>query len=132
MYLLGSVLFELATAQGITGMTIPNWHAEVQRALAVPASHRRAAFLAAANSMRILYQLPLRVFAAELPPVIRSDGVALVRQMCDPDPGRREKRFRVERKLAPWGLEWVFRRVDIMLRNLAVDEKKIYRKRKVV
>ena len=132
VYLVGSVLFELATGQGITGLSVPNWQAEVQRASAVPAVHRQAAFHAAANSMRLSYQLPQNVLAAELPRAIRSDGVALVRQMCDPDPGRRESRFRAERNLSTWGLEWVFRRVDIMLRNLALDERKTHDSRKVV
>lgn len=138
VYLVGSVLFELATAQGITGMAIPNWHGEIQRAVAVPEAHRSAAFLAAANGMRLAFQLPLSVLAAELPPIIRSDGVALVKQLCDPNPARRERRFRAEKNIPPWGLEWVLRRVDIMLRNLELDAKyapkgrRAYEKRKVV
>lgn len=118
VYLLGSLLFEMATGQGITGMAIPDWRAEAQKAASVPEVERAKVFAAKAKSMQADFELPLGVFASELPVEIRDLGSSLVRQMCNPRPERREWRFRVERKNPPWGLQWVFRRVDIMIRNL--------------
>jgi len=47
--------------------------------------------------------------------------VSLVRQMCNPDPARREYRFHKERNNPVWGLQWAIRRVDIIIKTLKRD-----------
>jgi serine/threonine protein kinase len=118
IYLLGSLLFELATGQGMTGIAIPDRQARFMAALSMQESERLRSFRATVGVLRASYKLALDVLAAELPPSIRLDVVDLVRQMCDPDPAAREHRFRAERRTQTWGLEWVFRRVDIISRCL--------------
>ena len=68
--------------------------------------------------MMEMHEFALESLEAETPPEIRQLVVGLVRQMCHPIPARREWRFRAERNIPRWGLEWVIRRVDIIIRNL--------------
>lgn len=122
IYLLGSVLFELATAQGMTGAALPHGWDDLHGLSTMTETERAAAFPAAVRSMRRHYDTALGLMADELPPVIRHYGVQLVRQLCNPDPTRREHRYRAERKNPTWGLQWLIRRVDIMTKNLERSE----------
>ncbi len=118
VYLLGSVLYEIATGQSITSMTVPYWGSYIRVEGNMSQQDREAHFRAAARHMVEIHEAALRLLAHEAPPEIRRLVVDLVRQMCHPLPVRRERRFRAERNTPAWGLEWAIRRVDIIIKNL--------------
>ena len=118
IYLLGSVLYEIATGQGITAVMLPDWYTYAHAAASMSPDDRRASFSAAGRHMTELHESALDLVVSETPPEIRHLVVDLIRQMCNPLPSRREYRYRAERKTPTWGLEWVIRRVDIIIRNL--------------
>lgn len=118
IYLLGSVLYEIATGQGITSIMLPDWRTHARAAGNMSPHDRLASFRAAGRHMTELHESALDLLIAETPPEIRQLLVGLVRQMCNPIPARREYRYRAERNTPVWGLEWVIRRVDIIIRNL--------------
>ena len=118
MYLLGSVLYEIATGQSITSMTLPYWGSHIRDVGNMSPQDREAGFGAAARHMVEIHEAVLGLLADEAPPEIRRLVVDLVRQMCHPVPVRRGRRFRVERNTPAWGLLWAIRRVDIIIKNL--------------
>lgn len=118
IYLAGSVLFELATGVGITSMTFADWNAHSSAAANMSQRDRETAYGAAARLMVEAHESALGVLADEVPKQIRHLVVDLVRQMCHPDPTRRERRFRIERSNPAWGLQWAIRRIDIIIKNL--------------
>jgi serine/threonine protein kinase len=128
LYMLGSILFEFATGQGITAVALPDWASIASQAATVPEADRPREFKARIGGLRSRYKAALDLLQAELPAPIRSSGVALVRQLCDPDPAAREHRLRAERKSPDWGLEWVFRRVDILAKSLSASQGNGYRR----
>ena len=121
IYLLGSVLYEIATGQGITSMMLPDWYTHARAAANMSPLDREANFRAAGHHMTELHASALDLLAVETPPEIRQLVVDLVRQMCSPIPTRREYRYRAERKNPVWGLQWVIRRVDIIVKNLQMS-----------
>ena len=118
IYLAGSVLFELGTGVSITSMTFKDWLAHRNAAASMNPQHRETAFRAAGHLMGEAHEGALGLLADESPEEIRHHVVDLVRQMCHPDPARRERRFRVERKNPAWGLQWIIRRADIIIKTL--------------
>ena len=118
VYLLGSVLYELATGQGITSVTLPDWSSHLRAVGSMSPQEREASFRVAGRHMGEMHEIALGLLADETPPEIRHLVVDLVRQMCNPVPARRERRFRAERNTPAWGLQWAIRRVDIITKNL--------------
>ena len=104
IYLLGSVLFEIATGSGITPVVLPHWYFHLSSTAGMDRQDREASFRAAGHHMSESHEMALDVLADEVPPEIRQPVVSLVRQMCDPIPARRESRFRAERSNPIWGL----------------------------
>ena len=118
VYMLGSVLYEIATGQSITSMTLPYWGFQIRAVRNKSLQDREVGFRAAARHMAEVHEAALGLLTDETPLEIRHLVVDLVRQMCNPLPGRRERRFRAERNTPAWGLEWAIRRVDIIIKNL--------------
>lgn len=118
IYLAGSVLFELATGVGLTSMTFTDWLAHSRAAVSMSEQDRKTAFDASGHLMTEVHEAALGLLADETPKEIRHLVVGLVRQMCHPDPARRERRFRVEQNNPVWGLQWAIRRADIIIKNL--------------
>jgi serine/threonine protein kinase len=121
-YLLGSVFFELVTGQPITAMALGNGMAIVQAAHRLSPADCAREYSARLAEFRARYEVVFQLFAAELPAPIRDEGTRLLRQLCDPDPSVREQRYRIDKKTA-WGLEWLIRRIDIMIARLAADSR---------
>jgi serine/threonine protein kinase len=119
LYLLGSLLFELATGHGFTTIAFPNEWLVAGASPTISYADRIATLRGSAEAA-------IEVFGRTLPNAIRQPASALLRQLCDPDPSRRELRFRAEAKLPLVGVEWVLRRTDILLRTLAIERRAVH------
>lgn len=120
LYGLGSVLFELATGQGITSTALGNVHAVMHNFGALQASGRAATPDAFLDDYERAYNL----FSVSVPPSIRDKAVPLLRQLCSPLPSARTPKTsnkKNDRALKP-GLDWLIRRVDIVRKSLVEVE----------
>lgn len=123
LYLLGSILFELATGQGITAMVLLPRLSIFFSDLAMPPPIRAARFSGRLLEIRSWYESEYSLLYSELPPCLRHPTVELLRQLCDPDPVRRLPRVaRGRRASVPPGLLWLIARVDILRKLLYKSE----------
>ena len=129
LYLLGSALFELATGQGITAIAYGNPRSTMASAVGMDADIRRQHYLGRLGEARARLEPAFRIFEAEVPLGLRFESTQLLRQLCDPDPLRRERRFRLDRAAPVWGLTWLIRRVDILRKLESVGTLRTSRKR---
>jgi serine/threonine protein kinase len=119
LYGLGSILFEVATGQGITGVALGSGPARVGALLRMTPAERAADFAGRREELRGRYEIAIEIFRAELPPVLRQPATALLRQLCDPDPADRLPRIAPGRRRSPGGgLEWLLNRVSILSKTL--------------
>jgi serine/threonine protein kinase len=118
LYGLGSVLFETATGQGITGVALGSGPARVGVMRRMTPAARAADFAGRREELRGRYEIAFEMFAAELPPVLRQPGTTLLRQLCDPDPACRLPRIAPGRRSQGDGLEWLLNRVSIFSKTL--------------
>jgi len=125
LYLLGSVLCELAVGQGATSLILPDWQGAQQRILSVPEAARAQARRTELNRLHIRVATTAGLIADAAPPVIASDLAHLFRQLCDPHPDQRNRRHRRDRNLPATDLAWLLRRVDILRRRLKIHNKAI-------
>ena len=79
VYLLGSVLYEIATGQSITSMTLPYWGSHTRVVGNMSPQDREAGFGAVARHMVEIHEAALGLLADETPPEIRRLVVDLVR-----------------------------------------------------
>jgi serine/threonine protein kinase len=121
VYLLGSVLFELATGEALTNMVVVDPRRIIERVQQLEETQRPKEFAAMLSTIATRYESMFKLFDAEVDPRIRPYAGRLIRQLCNPDPTLRENRTRAERNLRAWGLDWLFRRIDILDRALRVD-----------
>lgn len=122
LFLLGSLLFELGTGQGITAMALGSGMTLIRQNLALPHARRLAAFASRLPEIKTRFEHPYGIFEAELPPRLKHEGAMLLRALTNPDPlGRGPTPGLSNRK--DLGLEWVLRRLDIMLLTLRVSRK---------
>lgn len=114
LYLVGSVMYELATGDSLTGVaTARPW---VQ--LRAPEGGMSPVDQYRWNIPQIRAQYN-DVFAeceALLPRSIRSRAGRLLRQLCDADPAVREGKRRSEKGMRPEGLKWLLDEVDKLIR----------------
>jgi serine/threonine protein kinase len=117
LYLLGSLLFELAKGHGLTAIAYAGeW-------LVAGNAHSSALYNTRIATLRTYLEPALDLFAQAVPSQIRREATALVRQLGDPSPDAREERLRTERRLPSTGLDWVLRRVDILRRTLILERR---------
>lgn len=121
IYLLGSVLFELATGEALTNMALVDPRRVIERVQPLDEADRPKEFAAMISTIATRYESMFKLFDAEVDPRIRPYAGRLIRQLCNPDPTLRENRTRAERNLRAWGLEWLLRRIDVLERALRVD-----------
>jgi len=124
LYLLGSVLCELATGQGATTLLMPNWQHAQQRAMGVPASGRPAMLRAEQAALRPQLAHIADIIRSTAPSSIRTELAALFKQLCDPEPARRDTRSRRDRNLPHTDLAWLLRRVDIIHRQFEASGRR--------
>lgn len=122
LYLLGSALFELATGQGITAIAYGDPRSTMVAALQLDLPARHMQYEGRLAEARARLEPAFRIFEAQLPSSLRYEGSRLLRQLCDPDPCRRERRFRLDRNAPTWGLTWLIRRIDILCKLQQQDQ----------
>jgi serine/threonine protein kinase len=87
LYLLGSVLFELAAGVGLTAFALGNPGAVLAQAIKFPTgSQREQEFRNQLPQLRARYELAYDAFRNELPNAIRHEATLLLRQLTNPDP----------------------------------------------
>ncbi len=122
LYLLGSVLFEIATGQGLSGLVVGNplRVAQSKRELSVEARHSN--YASVRRALQRDHETAYMLFANELPAAIRTDAVALLRQLTSVDPAQREPRY-LKGLPTVWDLQWVLRRVDRIGLQLRIGQR---------
>ena len=125
LYLLGSLLYEIATATGVTSAALTDPWGVLQQAAALDSVNAREQdYRRSIPNLRKQYELVYETFAQELPRAIAQEGTVLLRQLTDPDPEQREP-IRPFRGLPMrWDLQWILIRIDIMTKRLATDGRK--------
>lgn len=119
VYGLGSILFELVTGQGITGVALGSGPAIAAQVASIPAAARASDFQARTNDLRARYEAAFQMFEASVPPAIRQPAGILIRQLCDPDPLQRFPRYGLGQRRSPdAGLEWLLRRTTILMKTI--------------
>ena len=116
LYLLGSVLFELATGVSITSVVYPRPKEIMSNVEPLSLDERRIQYGDAANIVRSHFAPAFTMFEDELPSWIRKEGSQLMRQLCDPRPEQRDFRsYRLRKEYRP-GLAWLLTRLDVLAR----------------
>jgi serine/threonine protein kinase len=124
LYLLGSVLFEFGAGVGLTALAVPDPLAIVNAAAALSPAERQREYAANLTHLRQALEVGYAQFEEELPNPIRHQGAALLRILTDVEPQAREPQSYSGRALAePWDLQWILRRIDRMLHQLAIEER---------
>lgn len=127
IYLLGSLLFEVATGVGLTSIVAPRPADVLNQNVALPEDLRVQEWEARIPWLREAARGAHETFAAELPPAIRQRATALLAQLTDPDPQRRLPNFSGGRRRATaWDLQWLLERIDGMRRAVDPSYRKTY------
>ena len=125
LYLLGSVLFELATGVGLTSFVLGDPRLLQSQAAGIPDERDRVRqYRSTIGSLRERYEIAYETFRAELPGAIASEATALLRQLTDPEPAARRPRQPFQGLPLYWDLQWLIRRVDILRARLAVPKSR--------
>jgi serine/threonine protein kinase len=130
LYGIGSILFELAIGQGITGLALfPNAGTVLFRR-SLPGDQRRKEYKLRLAETRSLYQQSFEVFDSAVPASIRQPAGQLIRQLCDPDPYMRLPKVAPgKRAPRPDELSWLLRRADALRLALSNDLRQAERLR---
>ncbi len=115
LFLLGSLLFELATGVGITALVFADLRAIHNTAMQMAPAARKDEFDSRLGEMRQQFLPAYDLFEREVPAYLREQAKLLLKQLTDPDPAKRVPAFR-RGALIPWDLQWLLRKVDILLR----------------
>lgn len=139
LYLLGSLFYEFAAASGITAAALRDPRSWLHRAASLPdQAAREQDFTARLPDLYGLYSPVYMLFEGELPRAVATDAVALLRQLTDPDPSKREPARSVRGLPIRWDLQWLLHRIDILVKRLEIEANRAknrsgrYRRRKVV
>ncbi|WP_179266382.1 serine/threonine protein kinase [Asanoa hainanensis] len=126
LYGLGSILYELATGQGITSVALGFGPKLLEMSMKDFAAGQRRDL----SGLRSEFNRALTVFEAEMPKVIRERATSLVRQLCNPVPEQRRPTFLGRPRAVDSDLTWLMRQADIMIKTLSVPSEKRGRYRK--
>jgi serine/threonine protein kinase len=119
VYLLGSLLFEIATGVGATSMIAPSPRDVLNHMAALPPAAREVEWRAQIPWLREAARPVQDTFAHEVPPVIRARATTLFAQLTDPNPARRLPGFGgARRAVTPWDLQWLLERIDGLRRAI--------------
>jgi serine/threonine protein kinase len=128
LYLLGSLLFEIATGIALTPLVIVNPTAVIHAKAALPEAQRERDWLASIPTLRDA-ALPAREsFAREIPLVIRDRAARLLEMLTDPDPVRRlpTRAGACGYMPDPWDLQWLLALIDGLRRAIDPQLRRQY------
>ncbi|WP_370521021.1 protein kinase [Cellulomonas sp. H30R-01] len=124
LYGVGSLFFELTFGQGITGLALQPRRTLIHAEASLPPNQRRMAYAGRASEIRAWYEPFFAAFENACPGCIRNSAGALLRQLCDPEPGRRLPSVAPGRRAQrPNELQWLLHRVDALRLTLRNDIK---------
>lgn len=127
-YGLGSLLVELTSGQPLSALVFGDWGSIVRMAQDdILAGRRRNLAGLSGQSVAVIADL-----VSVMPAAIREDANTLLRRLCSPEPSKRleSSPFRRDR-LTQNPLDWVIRRVDIMVKRLEIEARDERRNRKI-
>ena len=130
LYGLGSILYELAVGQGITGVALFSRSATIQGDEQLLPDEQRILQYREIGTTKSDHGLNPRTKLARhsIPIAIRKLTLDLIAQLCDPDPMARLPRSAIgKRHHVPGDLQWLIRRVDILIKTLANSEAQFRR-----
>lgn len=123
LYLLGSVFFEIATGQGLSGLVLGDPLRIAQAKHGLDEVQRRRDYAGSQTQLQRDHEAAYELFRHELPPSIRGACVALLRQLTNVEPEKREPQY-VQRLPSAWDLQWILRRVDRIALQLRIEERR--------
>ena len=124
IYLLGSVLFEFGAGVGLTGLIVPEAEKVSLSVAALSDADRQREYDANVPQLRQALEVAYTQFETELPDPIRAQGMDLLRLLTHLEPTAREPKTMSGRRLTlDWDLQWLLRKVDNLLRMLAVEKR---------
>jgi serine/threonine protein kinase len=128
VYLLGSLLFEIATGVAFTPLVIGDPAAVIHAMAALPDDERARDWHASIPNLREASLSARESFARETPPVIRVRATRLFEMLTDPDPANRLPTRAGARGYTanPWDLQWLLESVDGMRRAIDPQLRKQY------
>lgn len=130
LYGLGSLLYEFTTGQGITALALAPQYSSIQSDLSLPEDQRRQRYAARQNEIRAWFETAYASASPQIPMAIRHETLTLLRQLCDPDPMSRLPKIAPGQRLRlPTDLNWLLRRVDILIKRLEATGKSSNQKR---
>ncbi|MEU1841144.1 protein kinase domain-containing protein [Micromonospora chersina] len=121
LYGLGSLLFEIATGQGITAVALGFGPTILRQNI----QDHQLGIRTDLSGLRPQYSRAFAVLDRELPQNIRFRVSSLVRQLCDPVPEMRLPRTFAGRRRHPGeGLQWLLRQADILIRSSCIPQQR--------
>jgi eukaryotic-like serine/threonine-protein kinase len=119
LYLLGSLLFEVATGVSFTATVVGDPEALLTANAPLSASDRKRQWEASQALLRTAAEPAYDVFSDQVPPELRPRLTDLLKMLTDSHPERRLPLQRGSRKpVSAWDLQWLLRRLDSMRRVL--------------
>lgn len=118
LYGLGSLLFELATGQGVTAMALSPGPELVRQSLVL---HQEGVMIDLA-AMSVEFEPIYQLFERSVPRSIATPAGALLRQLCSPEPVRRQPIPKFGTRAIGSGLDWLLRRADILICALRASD----------
>jgi serine/threonine protein kinase len=119
LYLLGSLLFEIATGVSFTATVVGDPYALLNSNAPLSTDDRRREWEASQAKLRSAAEPAYAVFEQQVPAALRSRMSTLLKTLTDARPERRTPSARWGRSAAtPWDLQWLLATIDSMRRVL--------------
>lgn len=123
LFLLGSILFECATGQGLTGIVFGNPRGVVLTKRGLDRETRLHDLANNRSRIQSDFESAYALFANEVTPSIRVETVRLLRLLTAVNPEDREPRH-VRVQGGRWDLQWLLKRVDRLELQLRVAKRR--------
>ncbi len=128
LFLLGSLLYEIATGVALTSLVTGNPAGIMARTAALPEDLRAREWEASIPKLRESMRPALESLKYNLPAPIAARTCSLVERLTDPNPAARLPKPRGGRSSAPgiWDLAWLLDSIDGLRRAIDPDLRKRY------
>ncbi len=122
LFLLGSVLFEFATGQGLTGIVFGDPRGVVLAKQSLDRETRYHDLVNNRTRIQSDFEGAYTLFASEVTPSIRIEAVSLLRRLTAVNPEDREPRH-MRTRGDRWDLQWLLKRIDRLGLQLRVAKR---------